>query len=373
MRILTLPGDGIGEEITAATLAVLDAVDRRFGLGIEIETADIGFKAYERTGSTCPDSVLERARQVDGVLLGPISHLDYPPRDQGGVNVSAAFRVKLDLYANVRPARSRPGIGQTRAPMDLVIMREATEGFYPDRNMAVGSGEFMPTPDLALSVRKISAHACERIARRAFELARKRRRKVTAVHKANNFILSDGLFLREVRKVAAEFPDVELEELIIDAMCALLVRDPSRFDVICATNFYADILSDLASELSGSLGLAGAINAGDSLCAAQAQHGSAPDIAGQDRANPTSLILSAAMLLAWLGERREDARLTQAAACIETTIDQILTQPHLRTADLGGPLGTKAFGSAVADAISTSGENARSHEGGRKWEQVAGS
>jgi 3-isopropylmalate dehydrogenase len=356
MRILILPGDGIGEEITAATLTVLDAVSARFDLGLTFETADIGFKAYEATGSTCPPAVLSRAREVDGVLLGPISHLDYPPREEGGVNVSAAFRVKLDLYANVRPARSRPGIGQSRTPMDLVIMREATEGFYPDRNMAVGSGEFMPTPDLALSVRKVSAFACERIARRAFELARKRRKKVTAVHKANNFILSDGLFLREVRSVAAEFPDVELEEIIIDAMCAHLVRDPARFDVICATNFYADILSDLASELSGGLGLAGAINAGDDLCAAQAQHGSAPDIAGKDRANPTSLILSAGMLLAWAGERRQDPYLLAAARAIEETVDQTLAQPHLRTADLGGPLGTRAFGKAIADSISLNSE-----------------
>lgn len=356
MRLLILPGDGIGEEITAATLAVLDAVDARFGLGLAFETADIGFKAYAASGSTCPPAVLQRAREVDGILLGPISHLDYPPRDEGGINVSAEFRVKLDLYANVRPARSRPGIGQVRTPMDLVIMREATEGFYPDRNMVAGTGEFMPTQDLALSVRKISAFACERIARRAFELARKRRRKVTAVHKANNFILTDGLFLREVRKVADEFPDVELEEIIIDAMCAHLVRDPSRFDVICATNFYADILSDLASELSGSLGLAGAINAGDALCAAQAQHGSAPDIAGQDRANPTSLILSAAMLLAWAGERRQDPALLAAACAIEDAVNRILAEPHLRTADLGGPLGTRAFGRNVAETISLSGE-----------------
>lgn len=357
MRILCLPGDGIGEEITAATLTVLAAVSDRFGLGLDFEMGEIGLKAYERTGSTCPPAVLERARQVDGVILGPISHLNYPPRDQGGVNVSATFRVQLDLYANVRPARSRPGIGHVRTPMDLVIMREATEGFYPDRNMAVGSGEFMPTPDLALSVRKISACACDRIARRSFELARRRRGKVTAVHKANNFILSDGLFLREVRKVAVEFPDVELEEIIIDAMAALLVRDPARFDVICATNFYADILSDLASELSGSLGLAGAINAGEHLCAAQAQHGSAPDIAGQDRANPTSLILSAGMLLAWAGERRRDAALLAAASSIETTIDTVLADPTLRTADLGGPLGTAAFGRAVARAIEEAGNN----------------
>jgi 3-isopropylmalate dehydrogenase len=351
MKLLVLPGDGIGEEITEATIAVLNAADRRFGLGLSLEYDDIGFKALKASGTTCPDSVLERARRSDGIILGPISHLDYPPRDKGGVNVSAAFRVKLDLYANVRPARTRAGLGRARGEMDLVIMRECTEGFYPDRNMVAGTGEFMPTPDVALSVRKITAPACERIARRSFELARRRRRKVTAVHKANNFILTDGLFLQQVRKVAAEFPDVTLDETIVDATAALLVRDPARFDVICTTNFYADILSDLASELSGSLGLAGSVNAGDALCAAQAQHGSAPDIAGQDKANPTSLILSAAMLLQWLGERHGRPNFLDAAQAIDATIDRVLANPRTRTADLGGTLGTNAFGLTVAESL----------------------
>ena len=257
MRILVLPGDGIGDEITRATLAVLEAADNRFGLDLTYEYEDIGFASLEKYGTTLRDEVLEKARQLDGILLGPVSHLDYPPRDKGGVNPSAAFRVKLDLYANVRPARTRPGLGRGHAPLDLVIMRECTEGFYPDRNMVAGCGEFMPVDGVAMSVRKITAHCCERIARRSFELAMTRRKKVTAIHKANNFIITDGLFLEEVRKVAADFPDVELDELIVDATAAWLVRDPSRFDVICATNFYADILSDLASELSGSLGLAG--------------------------------------------------------------------------------------------------------------------
>ena len=348
MKILVLPGDGIGPEITAATLAVLDAASRKFRLGLEYEHADIGFASLKTQGTTCPDAVLARAREVDGVLLGPISHLDYPPREQGGINVSGTFRVKLDLYANVRPARSRAGLGR---PMDLVIMRECTEGFYPDRNMHQGSGEFMPVPGVALSVRKITAHACERIARRAFELARTRKKLVTAVHKQNVFRMTDGLYLDEVRAVAREFPDVKLEEEIVDAMAAKLVRHPERYDVVLATNFYADILSDLASELSGSLGLAGSVNAGDSLCAAQAQHGSAPDIAGQDRANPTSLILSAAMLLEWIGQKRALASFAQAGRAIDATIDKVLAQPQLRTADLGGKLGCRAFGEAVAAAL----------------------
>jgi isocitrate/isopropylmalate dehydrogenase len=347
VKILVLPGDGIGPEITEATLEVLEAASRRFGLDLVFEERAIGFAALDASGTTLPEDVLEAARAADGILLGPISHLDYPPRDQGGVNVSAEFRVKLDLFANIRPARTRPGVPHRGTEMDLVIVRECTEGFYPDRNMVAGTGEFMPTEDVALSVRKITAPACRRIAEVAFALARKRRRRVTAVHKANNFILTDGLFLKEVRAVAETFPDVALEERIVDAMAALLVRDASRFDVIVSTNFYCDILSDLASELSGSLGLAGSINAGTELVAAQAQHGSAPDIAGQDKANPTSLILSAAMMLDWLGERRDLPPLRETAAGIEAAIDRALADPAGRTADLGGPLGTSAFAAAV--------------------------
>jgi isocitrate/isopropylmalate dehydrogenase len=351
MKLLVLPGDGIGPEITEATVAVLDAVSDRFGLGIAYEFRDIGFKTYETHGITMPDGILARAREVDGVILGPISHLDYPPRDKGGVNISAEFRVKLDLYANIRPARTRAGVPHRGTVMDLVIMREATEGMYADRNMFNGPGEFMPTEDIALSMRKVTARACERIARASFALARRRRRKVTAVHKANVLVVTDGLFLREVRKVAAEYPDVELDEVLMDAMAAHLVRDASRYDVICSTNFYADILSDLASELSGSLGLAGSINAGDDLAAAQAQHGSAPDIAGQGKANPTSLILSAAMLLAWIAEKRSRPDLAEAAGAIERAVDTALSKPETRTADLGGALATTAYAGHLCDLI----------------------
>ncbi len=351
MTILVLPGDGIGPEITRATIAVLEAADRRFGLGLDFEFHDIGFAALKAFGTTLPEPVLEKARGSDGILLGPISHLDYPARDRGGINVSAAIRVQLDLYANVRPARTREGVPSVVGPFDLVIMRECTEGFYPDRNMYAGNGEFMPDKDMALSVRKITARACERIARRSFELARKRRRKVTAIHKANNFILSDGLFLREVRQVGTDFPDVELDEKIVDASAALLVRDPRQFDVICATNFHADILSDLASELSGGLGLAGSVNMNERLCCAQAQHGSAPDIAGQDRANPTSLILSAAMLLNWMSEHRGSGRFGEAGQAIDRAVDAALASPLTRTADLGGALGTQAFAAEVAQRL----------------------
>jgi 3-isopropylmalate dehydrogenase len=261
----------------------------------------------------------------------------------------------VDLFAHIRPARTRPGVPHRGTEMDLVIVRECTEGFYPDRNMHAGSGEFMPTPDVVISMRKLTVGGCRRIAEDAFARARARRGKVTAVHKANNFILSDGLFLREVRAVAAACPEVTLEERIVDAMAALLVRDAGAFDVILATNFYGDILSDLASELSGSLGLAGSINAGTDRVAAQAQHGSAPDIAGQDRANPTALILSAAMMLEWLGRKRGLDACRQSAQASGQAIDRTLAAHATRTADRGGPLGTRAFGAAVVAAIEAAG------------------
>jgi isocitrate/isopropylmalate dehydrogenase len=353
MEVLVLPGDGIGPEITRATLAVLDRANAAFGLGLTWKHDEIGFATLKKEGTTLPDRILETGSKCAGVILGPVSHLDYPPREQGGINPSAAFRVKLDLYANIRPAKSRLGVGLTGKPVDMIIFRECTEGFYADRNMHAGSGEFMPTADMAMAVRRITAKCCERIARRAFETARGagRRQKVTAVHKANVLKISDGLFLREVRKVAQDFPDVQLEEILIDAMAALILRDPMRFDVIVTTNMFGDILSDEASELSGSLGLAGSVNAGDDLCVAQAQHGSAPDLAGQDKANPTALILSAAMMLDWMGRRHQSAALARAAAAIEGAIDVSLTDPATRTADLGGNVGCAAFGRAVANRI----------------------
>ncbi|MGO4675019.1 isocitrate/isopropylmalate dehydrogenase family protein [Bosea sp. 2YAB26] len=347
MKILVLPGDGIGPEITTATLAVLDVADAALALGLDIETREIGLASLRAQGTTLPQDVMTRIPEVDGVILGPVSHYEYPARDKGGINPSAELRVVFELFANLRPCRSRAGLSILRKPMDLVIVRENTEGFYSDRNMFAGGGEFMPDPDMALSIRKITARSSARIARAAFELARGRRRKVTAVHKANVVKLSDGLFLSEVRKVAEDFPDVELEELIVDATAALLIRSPDRFDVIVTTNMFGDILSDEASELSGSLGLGGSINTGHDICVAQAQHGSAPDIAGQNLANPTSLILSAAMLLDWRGRRDANAKLIAAAGAIERAVDVVLDDPATRTRDIGGTLGTDAFAEAV--------------------------
>ena len=351
MRILALPGDGIGPEITEATLQVLHAADDRHGLGLEIEQLDIGLKALEEQGTTLPDPVLSRVTEVDGTILGPVSHYEYPARERGGINPSAELRTRFELFANIRPCRWLPDLSVLREPMDLVIVRENTEGFYSDRNMYAGTGEFMPDPDSAFSLRKVTARASHRVARVAFDLARARRRSVTAVHKANVVKLSDGLFLREVRRVAAEYPDVELRELIVDAAAARLIRDPSSFDVLVTTNMFGDILSDEASELCGSLGLGGAINAGHDLCVAQAQHGSAPDIAGQGVANPVSLILSAGMLLDWHAARSGRDELQAAAESVRAAVDEVVSRPETRTRDLGGHLSTGDFAQAVISAL----------------------
>src|SRR5207302_4924435 len=245
--LIVMEGDGIGPEISAATLEVLRAADRVFGLGLSFNSASIGLCALDREGTTFPAAALAAAQSADGVILGPVSHNDYPSAAEGGLNPSGELRKRLDLFANIRPARTRGGFPpRCDSPVDLVIVRENTEGFYADRSMFLGSGEFMPTPDLALAVRKVTRASSTRIAEAAFDLAMRRRRKLTAVHKANVLRVSDGLFLECVRAVAARFPAVAYEERIIDAMAALLVRDASAFDVIVTTNMFGDILSDQA-------------------------------------------------------------------------------------------------------------------------------
>jgi isocitrate/isopropylmalate dehydrogenase len=353
LHLVVMPGDGIGPEITTATLHVLHQVDRQFSLNLAFQDAVIGEAALKAHGTTMPEPSFAAAKAADGVILGPVSHNTYPPVAEGGLNPSGELRKRLDLFANIRPARTRPGMPpRCGKPVDLVVVRENTEGFYADRTMFMGSGEFMPTPDLAMALRKITREGSTRIVEAAFRIAMRRpRRKITVVRKANVLRVSDGLFLECARAVARRYPDVQYDEQIIDAMAALLVRDASAFDVIVTTNMFGDILSDEASEISGSLGLAASINAGHDHALAQAQHGSAPDIAGQDRANPASLIGSAAMLLSWLAERRGDGRLTAAADAIERALDAVIADPKTRTADLGGKLGTKAFGDCVARAI----------------------
>ena len=271
---------------------------------------------------------------------------------KGGINPSGELRVKLDLFANIRPAKSRMGVGLTGKPVDLVIFRECTEGFYADRNMFMGRGEFMPTEDMAIAVRKVTARQCERISRVAFEWARSAAGKSPPCTRRTCCISPTACSCARCARSRRNIPDVELDEKIVDAMAALLVRDPSRFDCIVTGNMFGDILSDEASEISGSLGPR-RLRRWRATTPAARRRSTAPrrTSQGQDKANPTSLILSAAMLLEWLAARHKRPEFDRAAKAIEGAIDAALQSPDTRTADLKGKLGTRAFAKHVAGLV----------------------
>jgi 3-isopropylmalate dehydrogenase len=350
MRIVVLAGDGIGPEITAATLHVVRAAAKQFSLALDLDEETVGHASLSRYGTTVRPELLDKVRDADGLILGPAATYDFKDPAKGEINPSAFFRKNLDLFANIRPSRTYPGLPAKLGAFDLVIARENTEGFYADRNMAKGNAEMLVTDDVVISLRRITRAACARIARVAFELARTRKKHVTAVHKANVLHIGDGMFLDECRKCAAAFPEVTLDEIIVDAMMAHLVRAPGKFDVIVTTNMFGDIISDMTAEASGSLGLGGSLNAGTSYAMAQASHGSAPDIAGKNIANPFSLILSAALLLDWHGRRKGDRAFRDAAAAVEKGIEGAIAAGEI-TRDIGGRLGTKETGEALAARI----------------------
>ncbi len=350
MRIVVLPGDGIGPEIADATSIVLRAASERFRLGLDLREHAVGHASLRQFGTTVRPELLDVVRSSDGLILGPTATFDFKDEDRGEINPSRYFRKSLDLFANIRPARTYPGRVNRFGEFDLVVVRENTEGFYADRNMEQGNSELLVTPDVVVSLRRITRTCCERIAHAACKLAMNRRRRLTVVHKANVLKIGDGMFLEICRQVAHSYPELAIEDVLVDAMMAHVVREPGRFDVIVATNMFGDILSDLTAELSGSLGLGGSLNVGAHHAMAQAAHGSAPDIAGRDVANPISLILSSALLLAWHGERRNDAKFERAGRAIENAVARAMQQGRV-TRDVGGALGTAATGQAIAELL----------------------
>lgn len=357
MRIVVMPGDDIGPEITRAALVALRAADCRFGLGLELETVEVGMASYRAHGTTLTEAALAAAAAAGGVILGPCGMNTYPAREAGGTNVPGTVRKRLDLFANLRPARFRPGVPGSREGLDILIVRENTEGFYADRNMHAGIAEFMPTPDVALSVRKITRQGSRRIAQLGFAYAARRRRRLAVVGKRHVLQLGDGLFVDEAAAAAERHPEVEFREIDVDAMAADLVSRPQRYDVILTSNMFGDILSNEAVALSGGLGLAGALNVGEHHAVANAGHGSAPDIAGRSIANPAGLMLSVATLLEWLGVRHRRAGLEEASRALSAAIDGALADPAARTTDLGGRGSTQAFGEAVARRLANADED----------------
>ena len=356
IKLAVLKGDGIGPEVVESAVDVLRVAADRNSLPLELVDLQIGLDAYKLFGRTLPPETQEGMRQCDGWILGPLSAGSYPRDDKDYPMASGKIRKEFDLFSNIRPIKSLAR--SHNKDIDLVIVRENTEDFYPDRNLFKGYGEFWPNEDTVLSLRVITRRACARIAETAFRLASSRSEKslVTAVHKSNVLIEGDGLFLEEVRKAARNFPHIRLNDGLVDSVAMQLVTFPQKFDVLVTTNMFGDILSDVAAGMVGGLGLAPSLNSGEKYAMAQAVHGSAPDIAGKGIANPAAMILSIAMLLIWLHSKTGNESVRKAALDIERATFEVLssTDNAAVTIDLGGNAGTKKFTSEIIDILEKS-------------------
>jgi isocitrate dehydrogenase (NAD+) len=331
LRTVTLiPGDGIGPEVAEATVRVVEALK----VPLTFEQADAGAEVVNKYGTNLPQSTVDAVLRSGVALKGPTGTLV----GTGLASANVALRKALDLFASVRPVRSVPGLKTRYENVDLVVMRENTEDLYAGL-------EHIVVPGVVESLKIITEKASSRIARYAFEYAKAHgRKKVTAVHKANIMKLSDGLFLDCCRKVARDFPGVGYEEVIVDNMCMQLVRNPERYDVLLMENLYGDILSDLCAGLVGGLGVVGGANFGERVAVFEAVHGTAPDIAGKGLANPTALMMSAALMLHHL-------QLHEAAGRLERALATVFAQGKVRTQDLGGTAGCRDFTDAVVSAL----------------------
>ena len=330
MNILLIPGDGIGLEVIPAAEKLLRAT----GLPLTLSYADAGWDTFQRVGKSVPDETLERVKVADATLAGAFTSPSGSQKVPGFQGAIRYLRRTLDLYANLRPAKSRPIPGSMQN-VDMLMVRENTQGLYVEQERRYG--------DVAIADAVITKGASERIARTALQEAQKRRKELAVVHKANVLPLTTGLFLESAMTVAKDFPEVRAYDIIVDAAAMKLVRDPESFDVLVTTNLFGDILSDLMAGLVGGLGLAPSANLGEQHAIFEPVHGSAPDIAGKGIANPAAMFLTAAMMLAHLGEG-------ETAAKIDRAVDTVLAEGP-RTADLGGKATTDEFTDAVIDTF----------------------
>ncbi len=327
--ICLIAGDGIGQEVIPATRRLLEST----GLDLRFEEAEAGWTTFQRTGTSVPAATLTAVTSSDATLAGAFTSPSH--KVEGHQGAIRYMRRTLDLFSNLRPARSRP-VERCVPGLDMLMVRENTEGLYVEKERRYG--------DVAIADAVITRHASRRIAHVALSQARKRRRRLAVVHKANVLPLTSGMFLETVMDVAKEYPDVETYDIIVDAAAMKLVRDPESFDVLVSTNLFGDILSDLMAGLTGGLGIAPSANVGERYAIFEPVHGSAPDIAGKGIANPTATMLTAAMMLDHLGLR-------DAAARIDAAIDAVLVAGPV-TADLGGKATTEEFTDAVIAAYS---------------------
>jgi 3-isopropylmalate dehydrogenase len=329
-----MPGDGIGPELSSATKKVLAVACEKNEIDLVFTEVEGGDNTKSRLGVALPDESIETIRRSDACLKGPVG--------ETAADVIVRLRVLLDLYANIRPVKVYPFIPALKPKIDLVIVRENTEDVYRGLEL-----EF--DKDTMICLRVITRKGSERIARYAFEMARRRAkmRRVTAVHKSNVIRKSDGLFSQTFRDVAKEYPDVKADEMYVDNAAMQLILNPESFDVIVTTNMFGDILSDEASVTVGGLGVAPSANIGSDFALFEPVHGCAPDIAGQNIANPTSMILASKLMMEWLGKQHQDRRCQEAANDVERAIIQTFSE-GIKTRDLGGSSKTDEFGDAVA-------------------------
>jgi 3-isopropylmalate dehydrogenase len=349
-----LKGDDIGLEIVPVAVEVLKAAVEKYpSVNIEWVELPIGYPSYLETGETLPEKTLQTLYDLDGWLLGPIGHMAYPKNDPKAINPHPILRRQFDLVSNIRPAKSHPSLPCLHQNVDIVIVRENNEGFQPDRNMYKGTAEFMPTPDMALSMRVITRRNSQMAARTAFDLARQRngQKKVTAIHKNTVFKLTCGLFVDSCREVSQEYPDITFETMVVDTFAMNLVMRPQKYDVVVSSNMFGDILTDEAAGLVGGLGMAPGLCVGPQYVMAQATHGSAPDIAGKHIANPYAMVMSGQMMLSWLGNRKGDQDAVKAALEIEKAVIKVLTELTHVTPDLGGKSSTEEMGEAICKEI----------------------
>lgn len=350
LKIAVLHGEDIGLEVVPEAVKVMKAAAAECGVEIEWSELPIGRQGHELHGHTMPEQTCKALEKVDGWILGPIGHNSYPRNDPTWV--MPPIRKRFELYASVKPVKSYANIASVHKNVDMVMLREVTEGMQSSDTVLMGAGEFRPNDEISIGSRVVTRKGANRVARAAFEIARTRaRRKVTALHKEPVYRLVCGMFAEECRRVAKEFPDVEFEEVLIDGFAMKVVMKPQQYDVVVTTNQFGDIVTDLGAGLVGGLGLAPGLCIGERQAMAQATHGSAPDIAGRNVANPYAMIMSGQMLLEWLGRHRGEPKAVEAAQRIEAAVDRVIAQGTQLTADLGGKAGTREMGDAIAAAV----------------------
>ncbi|HUK85056.1 MAG TPA: isocitrate/isopropylmalate dehydrogenase family protein [Candidatus Acidoferrum sp.] len=335
--ISLIPGDGIGPELTEATLKVLDAVQKKFGIEFKIVEAEAGDGTLAKTGAALPQESIEKIKASNACLKGPVG--------ESAADVIVKLRVMFDLYANLRPLKAYPNVPVAHPDINMIFVRENTEDVYKGLEFAIGN-------DTTICMRVITRKNCERIAKKAFEIARLRngKKKVTAIHKANVMRITDGLFASVCRETAKQYPDIAFNELYVDAASMRLIKEPEVFDVFCTCNMFGDILSDEAAQQIGGLGMAPGANIGDNFALFEPIHGSAPNRAGKQTANPISMILSAKMMLEWLGEKYSDKKCIEAGTAIENGVVYALRNRQ-SVPDCGGTTTTLGMAEAIAAAL----------------------